>query len=686
MTQAAKIVVPLLLLAALGGGAAYFLLQPGDSTPPPVVTPGPRPEPPAEPRPVAPEIGRTTAPDTAPVDRTQADAGRGAAHADARQGVRGRVVLPDGRPAAGVPVMLVQNVATDAATLFLLNKTTKTVTPLASSTTAEDGSFALGVRQPGKACDLRIVSDDHPERNLSQLRVREGDWYDAGEIRLEFGSVVQGRVVEEDTQLGVAGATVFLAPSHQSHAMLATPGRERGIAALTDATGFFQFTTAPAQGLINLTVEAVGYASSPVLNQPLKPKTTNEFTLQVVRGEPIAGVVVDPDGKPVAGATVTATGLSTKTPQTATAVTAGDGTFGFPSLRVGPYVLHTTMSGFLDAREPMVMTGDTAVKLVLGTRAFVKVRVLATSGSPVKNYRLSLTRYFPNNPAGVGKVLDYPDRTVNPGDYPGEFGGEWAVVRGLPTGEFRLMIEDAAHAKTLSPPFTVAEGGSPPEVTVQLTLGGTIVGRVVDDRGQPVANATVATDMNGGPAADLGFLEMFRSMMPEKHTKATARTDAQGAFRIGKLAFSDYMVRVSHPSFCEGQALNVKVEAAGQVVDTGVIELSKGALVEGRTTVAGLPAGQVEVAVSTPFQENLNQRDASGKPVQVLFNTKAISDGDGNYRLLKRVPPGKYKISASRQNAENPFYKMMDMRETERELVVVAGQDRVELDFNLSKR
>lgn len=679
----AKIVVPLLLLAALAGGAAYLLLDQPTVTP--EVPTATAPEQPTQPKATGP------APITAPPaiqepQRTEVDASQGAAQADAAQGVRGRVLLPDGTAAAAVTVMLIENVAMDAASIFLRNKSTKTVTPLALSQTAADGTFALGLRQPGKPCDLRIVSDEHPERNMAQLRVREGDWYDTGDIRLDFGSLVQGRVVEEDTQLGVANATVFLASSQQAHMSLATPGRERGIAALTDTSGFFRFTSAPTQGLVNLSVEAVGYASSPVQNQPLKPGVPNEFTLQVVRGEPIAGVVVDPNGKPIAGASVTATGLSTKTPQNATATTDQAGTFSFPSLRVGPYQVASTMDGFLEAREPMVMSGDTEVKLVLGERSFMKLRVLAASGSPVKAYRISLTRYFPNNPGGVGKVLDFPDRNVNPGDYPAEFRGEWAVVRGLPPGEFRLQVEDKAHAKTLSTPFSIVEGGPTPEVTVELTLGGTIVGTVIDDSGQPVADAIVTTDMNSGVAADIGFLEMFRSMMPEKHSKRQERTDSQGRFRLTKLAFSDYMLRVAHPSFCEGTAINIKLENAGQVADAGVVQLMRGAIVEGLTTIGGVPAGQIQVTVSTPFTDQLAQRDPNQKPAMVLFNAKVISTGDGHYRLLKRVPPGSYKITAGRQGAENPFVGMIDMKESEQQLVVSPGQDRIEINLNLSKR
>jgi hypothetical protein len=344
------------------------------------------------------------------------------------------------------------------------------------------------------------------------------------------------------------------------------------------------------------------------------------------------------------------------------------------------------MDGFLEAREPMVMSGDTQVKLVLGSRAFMKLRVLAANGSPVKAYRISLTRYFPSNPAGVGKVLDFPDRNVNPSDYPAEFQGEWAVVRGLPPGDFRMQVEDRNHAKTLSPPFSIVEGGQTPEVVVELTLGGTIVGTVVDERGQPVPDAVITTDMNSGVAADIGFLDIFRSMMPEKHSKAQTRTDAQGRFRISKLAFCDYMLRVAHPSYCEGTALNIKLETAGQVADAGVVQLTRGAIVEGLTTIGGSPSGQIQVQVSTPFTDQMNQKDPNGKPLLTMFNSKAISDGDGHYRLLKRVPPGTYKITAARQGAENPFVGMIDMKDSEQQLVVTPGQDRIEINLNLSKR
>lgn len=686
MSNAARIAVPLLLIVA--AGVAAYVLTSGGGEPPPSPAPpasNQRTEPrPQEPPPVVSPAVSPTAPEP---DRTAVVENRTAA--DAPQGVKGRVVTPDGRPAANVPVLLVENFMNDAIRVFLMNRTAKTVPPAASGTTGSDGSFTLGVRQVGKAYDLRIVSPDHPERNLAQLKIREGDWYDAGEIRLEQGLVVQGNVVEEDTKRPIEGVTVWLSSDNQAHVMIATPGRERGIAAVTDARGFFRFSAAPAQGLVSLAAEAEGYASSPLTHLQLKAQGLNEYQIQMVRGEPIGGVVVDPDGKPVAGATITASGLSAKTPQVSTATSGADGTFAFPALRGGPYSLVASMAPLIDARESPVMTGDTNVKLVLGVRPSVKLRVLAQNRSPVKSYRLSLLRYFPNNPTGVGKVMDFADRTVTPADYPAEFNGEWAVIRNVPLGEFRWQIQDNAHAKTLSPPFTVVDGGPPPEVTAELNLGASLTGTVVDERGQPVADALVTTDMNGGPAADIGILDLFKTMMPERHTKAQAKTDAQGRFRIAKLALADYMVRVAHPDYCEGSAIDIKLEAPGQVADVGVIRLTLGAVVEGVTMVGGQPMGQVQVQVSTPVAAQPAQHPGQPAEPRVLgpmFHATVVSDGDGRFRLLKRVPPGRYRITASRMGGENPFLKIVDMKDTEQELVIGVGQNRAEIRFNLVPR
>jgi hypothetical protein len=685
VSNIAKIVVPLLLAGAIAG---WFLTQ--QSVPEPVAPPPePAPAAPTQPENVpAPVVQAQAPPPTVPEPDRRVGAVTNS-HADAEQGVRGRVRRPDGAPAAGVPVFLMENATTDIAQIFLNNKLGRTSPPVASTTTEADGTFALGVRKIGKAIDLRIVADEHPELSRQGIKVRDGDWYDAGDLTLEQGLVVTGRVLDAATKAPVANATVLLTPASQSQVIAAAPGRERGTPTTTDAGGFFRFANAPRSGAVSLTAEAPGFASAQLVNQAVRVDAANDFALELDRGLPIAGFVVDATGAAIGGATVNANGLSAKTPQNATVTTAADGSFAFPTMRVGPYALVATAASHAETRLPLIMAGDESVKVVMSTRGAVKLRVLAANGQPVKAYRLGLMRYFPQNPDSIGKVLEWPDRSVTPGDYPRKYEGNFAQIGGLPTGEYRFQITENGHAKTLSPPFVVAEGAEPVEVEARLTLGGAIVGVVVDGSGKPVANAVVSSDMNGGLAAGSGLFEMFRTMLPEKHSVMQTNTDSQGRFRLSKLAFADYMIRASHPNFCEGTAIDLKLESEGQVVDVGQITLSLGTVVEGVVTIGGAPAGQVKVTVSTRLDAAgfAPQQGQPAQPPKNLFHATVQTNNDGQFRLLKRVPPGTYKATAQRPSAGNdPFGVLLDIRESERELVVAPGQEAITLTFALNQR
>lgn len=694
MSNASKIAVPLLLLGA-GATAFFYVNQSGNDlptpTPPAVVHQDPKPQPKVEPAPVAQAAPVTTHQEP---QRTEARPTDGNAHTDAKQGVKGRVLQPNGAPAAGVPLYVMENSMNNPLQNLLANASGKRTPPVSSGVTAADGTFALGILVPEKLYDLRVVPDDYPEKVHSQVKPHEDDWFDLGDLTLEPGTLVTGRVIDETTKAGVADATVYLSNANDAHTMIAAPGRERGIFAVTDKGGAFRLANAPRQGIVTLTAEAKGYANGLLQNQPIKPDGQNEFTLELAAGRPIAGVVVDADGKPIGGVQITASGLSAKTPQTATTNSQSDGTFQFECLREGPYQLLTRSTQYNEVKTPPVMTGDLEVKVVLAQRAFAKLRVLGANKVALKSYSLSLKRHFPNNPLGIGNVPEFADRRINPSDYPAEFNGDWAVIRGLPTGDFVFQIQDNAHAKTLSPAFHVAENEPPAEVEVVLTLGGVIYGRVVDDSGAPVAGATVSTDMNNAMNSDEGIFGIFKQFIPEKHSKASVQTDGQGNFKMTKLAFAEYMVRVSHPSFCEGSAFDIKLETEGQQVDAGTLRLNRGAIVEGLTTIAGQAYGQIKVAVSSPQQdtgtprvEAPNNQANQMAAFRAMFSASAISDNNGQYRLLKRVPPGTYKIHACRESGDNnPFLKLLDMKETERQLIVTPGQDRIQIDFNLSKR
>ena len=77
------------------------------------------------------------------------------------------------------------------------------------------------------------------------------------------------------------------------------------------------------------------------------------------------------------------------------------------------------------------------------------------------------------------------------------------------------------------------------------------------------------------------------------------------------------------------------------------------------------------------------ETDAEGKP-KIPFSAMAMTDQDGNYRFGKRVPPGTYRIYATRNaGSKNIFDSLLDMKQTSRELIISPGQDQLRMDFNI---
>jgi uncharacterized GH25 family protein len=679
----ARILLPVLLLCALLGGLVWFL-SPGPvrpPAPPPLAGTGataaqanglepvhsdaqPRVDPPAEPR------ERVVAADD---------------HADAAQGVRGRVLQPGGAPAANVPVCLLKGTRGDLLQGYLDRKMGKVVPPLAQGRTAADGTFALGITAASQTCDLRVAADDCPELQRNNLEVRDGEWYDAKDLQLQPGVVVQGRVVAEDGGAPIAGAKVSLTTQFQTSFQAApTPGREHGLQVQTDNGGFFRFANAPREGAITLSAEAPEYASAERTGLQIRTDALNEFDLALSRGTPITGVVVDARGTPIGSAQITATAMSAKVPASVNVHCGSDGAFATPNLRDGPYRLTATANGYED--KAVQATAGEEVKVVMEQRCQVKLRVLGARGAPVKAYSLSLRRFFPSNPGSIGKVLEFPEnQRITPADY---HGTDWATIANVPVGEFMFQIADNEHAKTLSPPFQVTAGqNQAPQVEVTLTMGAGVTGLVVDDRGQPVADATVGTDRDGGFFFDEGGFGLgLGGLVPDKHTKTAVQTDGGGRFTIRKLAFADYMLRVRHASFCEGASLGIRLDTEGQMLDVGTVTLCRGAIVEGTCSVGGQPAGQIKVQIGPPEGQK-PETDSQGRP-KMYFSASAVSDNQGHYRLLKRVPPGVYRIYASRQANGNGdvFAAILDMKETARELRIGGGQEQSIQAFELRGR
>ncbi len=96
----------------------------------------------------------------------------------------------------------------------------------------------------------------------------------------------------------------------------------------------------------------------------------------------------------------------------------------------------------------------------------------------------------------------------------------------------------------------------------------------------------------------------------------------------------------------------------------------------GSVMVDGAPSGQIKVQVSAV------QEEGAEKPN--LFSATAVSDQEGRFVVPKRLPPGRYTVSAGRQ--ANPFQMVVDYQQTKQEFTVGAGQAEHEVHFRIQTR
>lgn len=664
------------LFVALAAVVAYVALQGAGNDPGPAVPEPPRgakaespprdPGTPLEARPS--ETGAKTRPQPARPRRVAIER-RTPSGADLPQGVKGRVVAPTGAPVAGAEVYLMEGMGTDIFRMLRMAQRGVIIPPVAATKTDANGAFALGVAEPDpeKTYEIRVVTDRYVEHKVPGVRILANQWWDAGRLQLARGATVHGRVTVAGTSgMPVPDAEVVVQQNTGFPSVTPTPGRERGLVAKVDRTGSYRIENVPA-GVVNIYAVAPGYAKRELQNTTIDANADNEINFELSQGLSIAGVVVDAAGQPIPNAKVEALAISSKTPVTADTLSGPDGAFELIGLMQGPYMITVAAPGYVRKEEKPVEAGERALELILEKQSGARLRVFGKDGRLLRNYTLTLKTYFKEQEF-YGNT-DIPPQPARP-DREGV-----TTVEGLDPGQYVFQVEAKGHAKAFSQPFTVAVGAEPPLVEVHMNEGGVIEGVVMSANGTPLPGVTVETLPNH--LDDNPFTRMFGAIIPYKITRKSTTTDAQGRYRFALLNPGKYQLKFTHPEHYDVYQKGHEVRV-GQVTRVPPLTMYPGTIVGGTVRVDGKPAGQVKVTFS--------QVTDPDKPAPGAFNAEAITDNQGRYVLPKRVPPGRYQVMAARQTLESPLLQIADFAKTKKEITILRGQKRFQLDIQISSQ
>jgi protocatechuate 3,4-dioxygenase beta subunit len=289
-----------------------------------------------------------------------------------------------------------------------------TVAP-SPSTSGADGAFVADGLEPGSSYRLRISHAKFLTVELPGYPAEAGAVRDDLDVTLEDAAWLSGVVVD------LAGKPVAAARVSAAGADAEPTGpdaffrrwlRSMGITWIdslddtggdpVDAQGRFQLGSL-APGDAEVVAHAPGYFRSTVKVADLAAGKGREG-LKVVL-EPatawVEGVVVDQDGKPLSGATVTAHGDEGRA---GTATTDAQGKFKLVKVRSrGPVRLSVDLKGYVDDADGEVALNSSGHKRSIAKAARLKVKVLDPQGRPVEGATVTVT---------VGEEGEKPSRHV----------------------------------------------------------------------------------------------------------------------------------------------------------------------------------------------------------------------------------------------------------------------------------
>jgi len=415
------------------------------------------------------------------------------------------------------------------------------------------------------------------------------------DVALEPPVALSG-VVRDPAGGRVAGARVVVLPARRDGVGAAPP--EETPAVPTSADGSFQ-VAGLAPGLHTIRVEAAG--RHPVERRLVPVPHDGPLALVLEPLGNLAGVAVNEDGRPAAGARIVAASRD----HAARAVADAGGRFTL-ALPAGSYRVVAALDDRAGAAGPLAVAagdGANAVRLALGPGASIDGAALeAGSGRPLEGAWVALALH------ATGEVV-----ARAAADAAGAF-----RIHGLAPGAYDLRADAEGRSPAHALCVTLAPGGRFP-LRLALEATGAVSGLVTDGAGRAVAGARIrvitAGDHLSGPIA----LE--------------ARTDFEGRFEVAGLEVGRAEVVARQDGTLAGIARTVEVRP-GDAVDASLV-LPEPGLVAGRVASEGRrpPPGTAVVAVPA-------RPAAAG-----LESARALADASGHYQLA--LPAGDYRVYAA---------------------------------------
>jgi hypothetical protein len=368
------------------------------------------------------------------------------------------------------------------------------------------------------------------------------------------------------------------------------------------------------RGEYRLTIDNAGIESRPLI---AKAPATNVVLELIVRGKPVlrGTVLRDDTNEPVTEFRVRVRKLRTlRGPNFAEGSVWREfnndaGEFELPVAGPGIYQVEATAPGFAWVLSESINTdeeSDNRVRIPLVAGFVLKGRVVDEEGAPIDGATvqpLSKSTLIPGSPEG---------HEFDPHDVATTVSGDF-LLEHLREGEENLRVTHPDYCFGVVPYVVTGSEHDERPLTITMTRGGTLRGRVFDVRGQPEPNVSLIVQGSEGVQPRTSFDRL-----------ATAVTNAEGYYEVHHLPEQLCYVHRAEEWNCLGVVRHCILPRNGRV---HTLDLGGGAKLHGRLLINAEPLAGGRVVLS------------GESPHFGIFKAYATTAEDGSFSFTG-LPPG----------------------------------------------
>ena len=560
--------------------------------------------------------------------------------------------------------------------------------------TGPDGRFRLDNLPGGEKVSLFVDHEDHVVKKVT-IGKYDGDRRDLGTIPLEGGGRITGRVKSREDGRPIAGAlvkAVGLAGSMTSdNGFIAIFGGdaapERVRKTETGPDGAFELKGIP-EGNAVVSVEHDDFP--PAESQKIHVKkgtTTTGVDLVLEKAYSISGTVLDADGKPIDGISVSVnqpvnvelsdlSSLSSSILKQAGSLSRPDGAFEITGIGEGTYKVTAKGKTYIPRSISGVETGTKDLVFTLQKGGIVFGRAFdSETGKGLEDFKLTVVNEG-FLPFFTGLVLKGEEAAALIGAGADPRGAYYVEGVGNKPVELRFTAQGYADRTIKN---ITSSPGARESVDCVLEPEAAVAGVLLSPDGQPLSGGKLVLkkpEKHGPEGMVIKSILIEDGEEPVRmqgaHWRGRATSESSGKYRIRGVPEGDYVLEADHDNFRKPEPVELSL-SAGESKSGIVMKMLAGGAVEG--TVFGKDGRPMPGAA-------VRAKKVGGAPWSFEAES-ATADAGGKY-AFKGLEPGEYSLSIASKESGSALVSIFVAGEEEKDSgsrVLVEENKTVELDL-----